>query len=246
MSEKLISIVTVTFNASECLERTLISVKKNKKDYVEFLVVDGISTDGTIDLLKRYSSYIDSLVIESDRGIYDAQNKGVMKATGRYVYFLQAGDELEESIIEKIHSFLEKSDYPEFLYGNVRWGGDIYDGQFNKRKLCFKNICQQAIFYDRSRFISYGLNNLRYNVLADYCMNIMFWSDNSNRVVYMPYVIAKYDVPGYSGKNQDNNFKGKERFLIYKKLGVKYALITIFYEKWCATKKVIRELILGK
>ena len=237
----------MTYNAEENIRKTLESVKRNKignENSIEYIVVDGKSRDLTVPLCNRYKQYIDIFISESDSGIYDAQNKGVMKASGRYVYFLQAGDVLVAEILNKVCVFIKDHEYPDFIYGNVLWEGRLYDGEFNKYKLCFKNICQQAIFYKRKKFIEYGLNNLRYNVLADYYMNLNFWAHTENRIEYIPACIAKYDVPGFSGENKDNYFRSYERFRVYASFfGVSYALVTYLYEQYCELKSVIKTII---
>ena len=97
----MISIITVTYNAERFLERTIRSIVNQQQvvlgvDY-EYLVMDGASTDGTMALVRRYENHISSWVSEPDKGLYDAMNKGLHMATGDYVWFMNAGDELFDS-----------------------------------------------------------------------------------------------------------------------------------------------------
>lgn len=92
-----ISVITVTFNAEESVERTLLSILDQRYPSLEIVVVDGASTDGTMAALKRYSAKIDVLSSEPDRGIYDAMNKAVKKASGDYLLFMNAGDIFSDS-----------------------------------------------------------------------------------------------------------------------------------------------------
>lgn len=249
MSQKsyAVSIVTVTYNAEKGIGKTLDSVMKNKLGSaypIEFIVIDGRSKDSTVSICEQYKRYIDIFVSEPDAGIYDAQNKGVRRASGRYLYFLQAGDVLLDEILNKVCAFMEAQGYPDFIYGNVLWEGNLYDGEFDKYKLCIKNICQQAIFYKREKFVEYGLNNLRYNVLADYYMNLTFWKHTKNKIAYIPLCIAEYGVPGYSGENEDEHFKSYERFEVYRSsFGISYALVTYFYEKYCEMKRMMKAVL---
>ncbi len=240
--EKIISIVTATYNAEATIEKTLKSVKNNKNDFVEFIIIDGLSKDNTIEICNRYDSIIDKKIIEKDKGIYDAENKGVRNATGKYVYFLQAGDILENGIIHEIIEIIRANEYPDFVYGNVVWGGEgrIYNGRFSKVDLCRHNICQQAIFYKKSKIIEYGYFNIKFNVLADYDMNISFFGDNNNSIVYTEKIISIYDE-GYSGKNKDAYYGVLTRIKrFYEKLGMKYCLIYIAIATY---RKIKSELI---
>src|SRR6266498_2998001 len=89
----MISIITVVLNMKDGLERTVRSVAGQTYSDIEFVVIDGGSTDGTLDLIKKYEDKISYWSNEKDEGIYDAMNKGLRKAKGDYVWFLNAGDE---------------------------------------------------------------------------------------------------------------------------------------------------------
>lgn len=90
------SIITVTYNAENVLEDTIQSVITQTYKNVEYIIVDGKSTDKTMEIVGRYKEHIHTVVSERDKGLYDAMNKGIALATGDYVCFLNAGDELHE------------------------------------------------------------------------------------------------------------------------------------------------------
>ncbi|MDW8003136.1 MAG: glycosyltransferase, partial [Deltaproteobacteria bacterium] len=90
----LITVITVVLNGEKYLEETIQSVINQTYPNVEYVIIDGGSTDGTLDIIKRYEDYIDYWVIEKDRGIYDAMNKGILCTVGNFVYFLGIGDKL--------------------------------------------------------------------------------------------------------------------------------------------------------
>ncbi len=94
MSQPLLTIVTVTKNCAATLEKTLLSVAAVKNADVEYIVIDGVSSDGTLALIGRYGGLVDNLVSEPDTGIYNAMNKGIALAKGRYVLFINGDDEL--------------------------------------------------------------------------------------------------------------------------------------------------------
>ena len=88
----LFSIITITYNAERWLEQTILSVLSQSYAGIEYIVIDGGSTDGTVEIIRRYASGIAYWTSEPDKGIYDAMNKGLQRATGDYVWFINAGD----------------------------------------------------------------------------------------------------------------------------------------------------------
>ena len=105
-----ISIITINFNNSKGLEQTIQSVERQKNVEFEYVVIDGASTDGSVDVIKRHQEIISYWVSEKDGGIYEAMNKGVMASHGKYCLFLNSGDELVESnTLSKVIPYLNNS-----------------------------------------------------------------------------------------------------------------------------------------
>lgn len=153
----LISIITVTYNCKADIKKTLDSVAMQDFEDYEMLIIDGNSDDGTLQVIDQYVNSIHNLKISSepDNGIYDAMNKGIKKAVGKYLYFLNAGDYFTESnVLTKVASkFITDKD---IYYGTVLWGGSI---QYYPEKLnCFwlvyreQMICHQALFAKRELY----------------------------------------------------------------------------------------------
>lgn len=118
MESPLFSIITITFNAAATLPATLKSVEQQSFADYEYLVVDGASTDGTV-AIARASSAVTSVTSEPDRGLYDAMNKGLRRATGRYLIFLNAGDALHApDTLQKIARSVEET-HPDIVYGET-------------------------------------------------------------------------------------------------------------------------------
>jgi glycosyltransferase involved in cell wall biosynthesis len=118
MSAKL-SIITITYQAEQYLERTIQSVlaQGNRKD-IEYIIIDGASKDGTLDLIETYKSHLDRIVSEPDRGIYDAMNKGMQLATGDYLIFMNAGDCFAENdTVESIFAAMDQE--PDVIVGDA-------------------------------------------------------------------------------------------------------------------------------
>ena len=112
-----ISIITVVFNGESLIERTIKSVLEQTFASIEYIIVDGLSNDGTLSIAKQYSSSITKIISEKDHGIYDAMNKGLKMATGNYILFLNAGDELyaKDTLSKVFENFINADVY----YGNT-------------------------------------------------------------------------------------------------------------------------------
>ena len=128
-TDTLISIVTVSYNAVLTIEQTILSVINQTYPNVEYIIIDGGSTDGTVDIIKKYANKIAYWVSEPDKGIYDAMNKGGIRATGTFIQFHNAGDWLEnEYVVEKI--FKKNPKNVDVIYGDmiIRRSDGIYWG----------------------------------------------------------------------------------------------------------------------
>ena len=205
MRKTKISIVTVTYNAFDTLEDTILSVLSQTYDNIEFIVVDGDSKDGTVDLLKKYSKDI-IWISEKDDGIYDAMNKGRIIASGDFLLFLGSDDILHsDNVIEHVVDFINDNNH--VYYGDVIFkGSDIrYWGEFNKWKLGVGNISHQAIFYPK---IIYKVNKYddRYKIYADHAYNL-FLLEIGVKFKYMPIIITDYAMDGVSATTKDFPFE---------------------------------------
>lgn len=171
------SVITVTYNAAETIEDTIQSVISQTYRHVEYIIIDGASKDGTMDIVGRYASRITKIVSEPDRGIYDAMNKGLALATGDYVCFLNSGDAFHEddTLQLMVHS-IKGDELPDILYGET----EIVDknGHFVRMRrhqapeqLTWKSfrqgmlVCHQAFFCKRTLADSY---DLRYRFSSDF------------------------------------------------------------------------------
>ena len=127
MNNPKISVVTVVYNSAALIENTVKSIINQSYSHIEYIVVDGGSTDGTIDILNRYKKNISTLISEPDRGIYDAMNKGISLASGDFVVFINSGDKFSSpDILEKIF-FNPDAAQADVIYGDT----DITDSDGN-------------------------------------------------------------------------------------------------------------------
>ena len=190
------------------------------RELFELIVIDGDSRDATLDVLRAHEADL-RWVSEPDRGVYDAMNKGIARATGRYLYFLGAGDCLRENILAKVVPHLPQS-RPGFLYGNVFMHDRnlVWDGPWTAEKFRKRTPCQQAIFYDRRIFARHGLFEQRFKTMADYAMNIRCFGDRRIEKIYLDAIIADYEGAGYSASVRDELFHGERPELLMRHLGI--------------------------
>lgn len=120
MSQPRLSVVTVTYNAEACVEKTILSVLGQSYPHVEYLIIDGGSKDATMEIVQRYKDRIDYIVSEKDRGIFDGMNKGIMAATGDYVIMMNADDSFHDNkVLEDVAAFIEQHPDSDVVFGDA-------------------------------------------------------------------------------------------------------------------------------
>lgn len=200
----LITVITVSYNAGKSLEETIKSVLSQTYKNIEYIIIDGGSTDGTLNIIKKYEKQLAYWVSEPDTGIYDAMNKGIDAAHGNWVYFIGAGDTML-NVADKVVPYLTSANC--VYYGDV-YRLDLlrlYDGKFSPFKLAINNICQQAIFYPLAAVRKYKYNT-KYRIQADHDLNMQLYGDKSFCFKYIPVVISNYEGAGFSVQNLDKPF----------------------------------------
>jgi glycosyltransferase involved in cell wall biosynthesis len=198
----LISIIVVVRNGAGTIEACIRSVVDQAYDNVELVIVDGVSSDGTLDIIRRYDERIAYWTSGRDRGIFDAMNKATRLITGDWVLFLGCDDRL---LIDLREIAARLTDASTIYYGDAFWpkANRRYDGLFSAAKLARTNICHQAMFYPGAVFSRYEYN-LRYATQADWELNMRCFSDPGFRFQYLPLLVAHYnDVDGNSARNRD-------------------------------------------
>jgi glycosyltransferase involved in cell wall biosynthesis len=197
----LITIVTVVYNGDETLERTIKSVINQTYKNIEYIIIDGNSTDKTLNIIKKYNSKIDYWVSESDKGIYDAMNKGVKFARGEYIQFLNSGDYLVENrVLNKVAKELLKN-YPEILYGQNKmlsglWPVKDIISRVNKG---YETLPHQSTFMKRDLILGIGLFNTKYSISGD--RDLIYRSLKTNpKTIFIKIPISFFDHNGASSR----------------------------------------------
>ena len=193
-----VTVVTAVLNDAGHIEQTILSVISQTDIEIEYIIVDGGSKDGTLELIGKYKDKISLLISESDRGVYDAMNKGIKHSSGDFVYFLNSGDVLlNPSILSKI-KLEELKERNAIIYGNVVVAyGNIEALEkprpFFNSKMKFKGIgiCHQSMFFP-GELIRNEKYDLSYNIAADYDLAYRLWRKGTE-FLYKDITIAKYD-----------------------------------------------------
>lgn len=217
-----ISIITVVRNDQEHIDATIRSVLDQTYDNIQYIIIDGASTDGTTGKIAGYGNKINVFITEPDQGIYDAMNKGIGIATGEYLLFLNSGDRLYETgTLQKIFSM----DPADIYYGETAYydSQDHYLGirsevttrvlpaRLNDRHFLMGMPVAHQSFIIRKEISSQF--NTRFNCSADidWCIQSLKYA---KKVVNTGFVISKYLVGGHSHRNRRTCWK--ERFVILK------------------------------
>lgn len=220
MSTTKISIITIVYNNVRDIEYTISSVVKQTYSNIEYIIIDGASNDGTLDIVEKYRSKITTLVSEKDKGIYDAMNKGLALATGDYVLFLNSGDELYDQ--NTIQTIVEKGNNADIIYGETKLVDEkrhIVGDRRHKTPDHFDwksfqygmNICHQAIYVKRTITSPY---DLQYQLSADIDWVIRA-AKKAQTTQNVNCYVARYLVGGMSQKRHRQSLK--ERYDIFKK-----------------------------
>jgi glycosyltransferase involved in cell wall biosynthesis len=188
---------------------------------LELVVIDGGSTDGTLEVLNEYAGKITKLVSEQDSGIYDAMNKAREIAQGDWLIFLGCDDTLLGSLDTIAMRLTDKS---TVYYGNVviRSGGRAYGGRFSKYRLMQANICHQAIFYPKTIYKTNSYS-LKYRLLADYEYNLRLMG-NGVKFEYMNIDVAIFNAAGASVAG-DPDFELDKLLIIRQNFGRAWAAL---------------------
>jgi glycosyltransferase involved in cell wall biosynthesis len=216
-----LSIITVNYNNAEGLERTIQSVQSQTwKDY-EHIIIDAASTDGSVEIIHKYSAGIAKWISEPDRGIYDGMNKGIDLSYGEYCIFLNSGDVFYNSLIlERVSSMLSGEDFlygdVELVYNNSNKKIKYYPDKFLLNYLSFEMICHQVIFFKSSSLLELGKYSENFKFCSDYEILLKFLLKFNSSYSKIPFTIASYKMDGISTSKESASLVLKERKIIWE------------------------------
>lgn len=211
-----ISIITVCFNSQQTIRATIKSVLSQSYKQVEYIIIDGASTDNTVKIIKEFSNSIDVFVSESDAGIYDAINKGISKSSGDVVGLLHADDVFDNrSVIDNVMRLFDEN--VDMIYGDINYvdRNDIYrvirrwkSDSYKKGKFKWGWMPPHTGFFmKKSCYLKHGLYNLSLGSSADYELMLRMFELYNLKSKYIPLNITNMRVGGVSNSSFKNRWQ---------------------------------------
>ena len=239
-----LSVITVTYNAADTLERTLRSVQGQSYGEIEHVIVDGRSKDGTVALIEQFANEGTNWVSEPDKGLYDAMNKAAARATGDYLCFLNAGDTFySDTTVEEMMRSIPKGTVPDIIYGQTAIVDN--EGEFlHMRRLeapqvlnwkSFKQgmlVCHQAFIVRRTLFEPYDLG-YRFSADFDWAVKLM---KRAEVMHYTELTLINYLNEGLTTANRKASLKERYRIMA-KHYG---QLSTALHHGWFAVRVLFK------
>jgi len=215
----LISVITVVYNGVNTLEDTIKSVINQTYPNVEYIIIDGGSKDGTLDIIKKYEDYIDYWISEPDKGIYDAMNKGTIVSSGNYIYFIGDSDKIFST--STIYFILSKINFRviENLLACPIKINHKNKPSYPKLSNKIPIIHHQGALFNLSKLKEIGFYNLNYKIFSDFDLILRYIKKNG--VYYINTVSCEFQVGGISASREKFLLKLKEYTTIYLKYGGK-------------------------
>ena len=218
------SIITVCYNASATISETIASVLGQTYQELEYIVVDGKSSDGTVEILQGITDARMKFVSEKDSGIYNAMNKGLKMASGNYLIFLGADDTFyDEDVLQRVAAKLQD----RHLGGNGVVYGDVmlkrrrrlYNGAFTRWTWGHRNISHQCIFYPKQIYERYQYDE-RYKSVADWDYNLRLLIDGIPFTYIGETICTFNDADGLSSSSKDYDFLKVRRKMVCRAVGI--------------------------
>lgn len=211
----LVTVLTVVFNGEKVLEGTIQSVLSQSYHPLEYIVLDGGSRDGTVDVIKKYEKHLTCWASEPDRGIYDGMNKAVAMAKGEWLLFMNAGDWFHgpDAIARVFESPVESVD---LVYGDclVRYDRfSIYDKALDPSRLFDRMICSHQSIFSRRRLHQDFPFDLSYRICADFHF-LCRAMKNGKRFLRVEVPVSSIEAGGFSDQRIFANYLEKARAVV--------------------------------
>lgn len=238
-TNKKISIITVVYNNSGTIANAIESVLSQNYTNVEYIIIDGNSNDGTLEIINKYASTISKIVSEKDNGIYDAMNKGLKLATGDVIGILNSDDlYANNSILKEVMKHFNNDPNLDILYGDLVY---VKHDNINKivrtwtSKPYYPNFFENggvpphpSLFVSARVYQKAGYFNLKYRLAADYEFMLRIFKTFSFNIKYLPLVFVNMRLGGATNNSLKNIYKGNVEILnSWKKNGFIIPLLLI-------------------
>lgn len=212
-----LTIITVTFNSGAYLEQTILNVINQNYPNLEYIIIDGQSTDNTIDIINKYKDYISYWVSEKDNGIYDAINKGILASSGDFIGIINSDDWYDLDVFHYISNVIN-IESPDIIHGVLRlWANENKIGLqgYTSEYLLDGMISHPTCFVRRTIYLEIGLYDTKFKIAADYDFMLNCYFNKSVKFSYQEKVFANFRLNGIS--NTNSKLRRKEtNFLLFK------------------------------
>ncbi len=209
------SIITISYNNKKGLEQTIKSVTSQTFHDFQYIVIDGGSSDGSLELLQNYASKIDYWVSEPDKGIYNAMNKGIKQARGEYLNFMNSGDTYHsDMVLEEIANIESKEDIISGTNYDMEKGLRSFTPprEVSLLTLLKDNLNHQATFYKRTLFQDRQYDE-KYKILSDFKFNLQSIIIDNCTIKWTNIIVADYDTNGISSNNKHMVMQERKQIL---------------------------------
>jgi len=231
-----ITVITPCYNPGPCLEHCINSVISQSHNNIEYIVIDGGSTDATLQIISQYNSYVNFFVSEPDNGIYDAINKGIAKATGDVIGVLNADDVFASpDVLKEIADSFGKSG-ADVVYGNLNYinpkGGVIRRWRAGNGSFNWGWMPPHPTFYCRRElFEKFGAYRTDFGTAGDYELMLRMMHLNKVKAYHLDKVIVNMSLGGVSNRSISNRIKAwKNDHSAMRKNGVLFPLMAIIFK----------------
>lgn len=238
----IVSIITVCYNSEDTIEETILSVSRQNYNLIEYIIIDGGSSDSTIRIINNYKNHIDFFVSENDFGLYDAMNKGIDNATGDIIGILNSDDLYSsDNVITKVVEAFEKNNF-NALYGDL-----VYVDRKNTNHIkrywrsSSSNVTSfiqgwhpphPTLFIKKSVYESYGFFDLNYPLASDFELMFRFFHIFRVSHFYLPETLVKMRLGGQTNKSFINILKQNFEILnVFKKYNIKVFPLFYIYKR---------------
>ena len=235
-----ISLITVVYNRAATIERTILSVLDQSYADIEYIVVDGASTDGTLDLIRKYENRISRIISEKDKGVYDAINKGIQIATGTVIGILHADDRFaHKDVLSQIAETFHNNPATDCLFGDV---GFVKPEQPDKVVRYFSSSifklnrfklgimpAHPTFYCHKKYFDQYGDYRTDFEITSDFDLLLRFLYKHQLRYLYLPQIMVLMNLGGKSTSGLNSTIKiNKENRKVLREHGIKSSYIHLY------------------
>ncbi|GAY76209.1 glycosyl transferase, family 2 [Sporolactobacillus inulinus] len=204
----LLTIVTVCFNSEKTIEKCVTSVKNQLTKNIEYLIVDGKSSDNTINIIRKFQSDQIRLISETDEGIYDAMNKGIRNSQGTWIWFVNSDDYIKNGQVENLISYLKKLENYDCIYGDLEYVRVINNEFFmntKKTTLDLKHLKNEMVMAHPSTvckkdaLLEVGVFDTNFKIAADWDLLLRLYNLHYN-FVHIDTILSRFYCNGASSK----------------------------------------------